>query len=275
MNVKRNFENNNQNGRGINGASTNVTEKDESAFDYFTYVTKVWAPTHSTRAIRVARPEEFKFRACQAVRLILDGPAGESSRSMSLASGPDRPYLEFAARRSESDFKKAYFALKPGDQVRIRGPLGRFILDTDRPAVMLAGGIGITPFRSMLQFIAESGSSQQVLLAYASRNPSEIAFKDEIEQLVESSPSVRVIHFVSDWDGVKNFPYRTGRIEHSFLKETLDKIPGAVYYLAGPVDFVRILISGLRLLGIPKGDLRAEAFRGYAFEDAVPMLDAP
>jgi ferredoxin-NADP reductase len=243
--------------------------------DYTTRVTGIWSPTETTRAVRLARPEGFIFQACQAVRLILDGPAGETSRSLSLAAGPDRGHLELAARISDSDFKRAFFSLQPGDPVRIRGPLGRFILDRGRPAVMLAGGIGITPFRSMLQFVSDNGASQRIMLIYASREPREIAFKQEIDELAGNSPGVEILYIVSAAEQHDNRQYRLGRIDPPLLQKIAGEIPGAVYYLAGPVDFVRALIGELRLLGIPKADLRAEAFRGYAFEDAVPALNRP
>ncbi|HEY6004606.1 MAG TPA: hypothetical protein VIV57_17160 [Anaeromyxobacter sp.] len=68
--------------------------------------------------------------------------AREHARPFSIASCPERPYLEFAARRSESELKRAFLALEPGDRVRISGPRGRFFLEEDAPGVLVAGGIG-------------------------------------------------------------------------------------------------------------------------------------
>jgi ferredoxin-NADP reductase len=101
--------------------------------------------TASVGAIRVATPAGFGFRVSQAAQLIVSTPWGIDWRPMSIASAPTRPYLEFAARISDSTFKQAFASLRVGDEVVIRGPSGRFFLDAHRPAVLVGGGIGITP----------------------------------------------------------------------------------------------------------------------------------
>ncbi len=84
-----------------------------------------------TRAIRIERPPEITFVASQATRLIL---GGDLARPMTIASGPARPYLDFAVQRTDSEFKRAFFALAPGDSVRITAPRGHFLLDRERRA---------------------------------------------------------------------------------------------------------------------------------------------
>jgi ferredoxin-NADP reductase len=121
--------------------------------NHVTEVREVWSPTPTTRAVRVAKPVGFLFQSSQAVRFFAVPSDPPLARPLSIASSSDRDYLDFVARHSASEFKRGFFALRPGDQV---GLLARrhFLLDWKRPALMLAGGIGITPFRSMLETMA-------------------------------------------------------------------------------------------------------------------------
>jgi ferredoxin-NADP reductase len=215
------------------------------------------AETPTVHAIRVTRPDGFAFRASQAVRLEL----GEHARPFSIASGPERPYLELATRRSESEFKRAFLALAPGDRVRIFGPRGRFFLEEDAPGVLVAGGIGITPMRSMLEHAADARLATPLTLVYASHDPTEIAFRADVDALARTVPELRVLYTVSGampgWQG------RTGRVDASLIAEGTVGRPGAMYYAAGPPAFVERVRGAVASLGVPSERLRLEVFKNY------------
>ena len=100
---------------------------------------------------------------------MIDPPAeaGQSSRTLSLVSAPFEQELVVATRMRDTAFKRALKALPEGASIRLSGPFGMFTLgDTGRPAVFIAGGIGITPFMSMLRQAAEERSPQALFLAY-------------------------------------------------------------------------------------------------------------
>jgi ferredoxin-NADP reductase len=78
---------------------------------------------------------------------------------MSLATSPTRPHLEYGVRVSQSGFKQAFAALQPEDSVIVPGPIGHYILDTSRPAVLVAGGTGITPLKGMAEYAADRNLS--------------------------------------------------------------------------------------------------------------------
>ena len=79
---------------------------------------------------------------------------------MTIASGPARPHLDFAVQHTDSEFKRAFFALTRGTTVEITAPRGHFLLERARPALMIASGIGVTPFRSMLGIIESTQRSR-------------------------------------------------------------------------------------------------------------------
>ena len=103
--------------------------------------------TATTHAIEVQRPRTFRFRPTQFTFLQLMTEAGLDTRPMSLATSPTRQHLEYAVRLSDSPYKRAFAALAPGDESAVFGPIGNFVLDETRPAILIAGGIGITPFK--------------------------------------------------------------------------------------------------------------------------------
>src|SRR2546422_7078800 len=101
--------------------------------------------TPTTRAIEVEKPKAFTFRPTQFTFLQLKTEEGMDARPMSLATSPTRPHLEYAVRISDSPYKRAFAALRPGDEVAVFGPIGDFVLHETRPAVLLAGGGPGTP----------------------------------------------------------------------------------------------------------------------------------
>lgn len=111
------------------------------------------AIAEGTRAFHFARPEGFLFKAGQAVDVLLDGGAGDDHRhTFSIASAPSGDRLTVATRMRDSAFKQALGALPAGGAVQLEGPSGSLTLhgDASRPAVFVAGGIGIAAMRAML-----------------------------------------------------------------------------------------------------------------------------
>ncbi len=207
-------------------------------------VLETWAPTPFTHAIRVARPAGFSFTDSQATRLVL---GDDLAHAMTIASGSARPHLDFAVQRSDSDFKRAFAALKPGDTVRVTMPRGHFLLDRTRPSLMIAVGIGITPFRGMLEALADADARHEGVLVHATRSRFDVPFADEIDALAARA-GIRVVRVLG--------PIAVDRLASLGIDLT-----GARAYVAGPVEDVKILRESLLSLGAPKDLLLLEAFR--------------
>ncbi|HZW19749.1 FAD-dependent oxidoreductase [Noviherbaspirillum sp.] len=162
-------------------------------------------------------------------------------------------------------YKRALGALPAGAMVRIEGPFGSLTLHSDRtrPAVFLAGGIGITPFMSMLRQAARDGHARDLILMYSNRRPEDAAFLDELQAIAKQNKGVRVIATMTDiarskrpWDG------RVGAINDALIASVnADVTP--VYYLVGPPGLVEALRDTLNRMGISDDDIRSEEFYGY------------
>src|SRR3989442_11359353 len=115
-------------------------------------------------------------------------------RPMSLATSPSRPHLEYAVRVSDSAYKQAFAALQPGDEVAVFGPIGDFVLRETRPAVLVAGGVGITPLKGMAEYAADKALPIPIRLVFSNRSEDEIVYRDELGALERQNAQIRVLH---------------------------------------------------------------------------------
>jgi ferredoxin-NADP reductase len=221
------------------------------------------AITPSVHDLRIAKPRGFEFRPVQFCGLEIETEEGGIEYPMSLACSPTRPYLEFGARvASQSPWKRAFQALQPGDEVEIDGPYGHFVLDEQRPAVFVAGGIGITPLKGMIEYATDKGLGIPLALAYSNRSPEEIAYKDELDDLARKNPKLKLLHTVTrpppgTWQG------RTGRIDEALLREAAQGMRDPTYYLCGLPEMVSDLGHTLQAMGVPRARIAFEQFWGY------------
>ena len=219
--------------------------------------------TPTTHGIKLEKPGGFSFRPVQFTFLALEGDGGWEARPMSLASSPTRPYLEYAVRTSGSSYKRAFASLKPGDRVLLQGPFGDFVLDEERPAVLLAGGIGITPLKGMAEYASDRALPIRVRLVYSNSKEEEIPYRAELEELERRNPRFRVHHTLtgghasSGWDGL------AGRIDAEKIRAAALGLDSPVYYVSGKPEMVFAMTKMLSGLPISEADIRIELFRGY------------
>src|SRR5467141_4972343 len=218
--------------------------------------------TPSTRAIELEKPQAFTFRPTQFTFLQLKTEEGMDARPMSLATSPTRPHLEYAVRISDSPYKRAFAALQPGDEVAVFGPIGDFVLHETRPAVLLAGGIGITPLKGMAEYASDKTLPIPIRLVYSNRSEDEVVYRSELDVLEKQNPNLRVFHTLTrttenGWRG------RTGRISQELLTEAASGLSDPVYYVTGTPSMVIGTLRLLRGLGVPHVNLEDKAFRGY------------
>ena len=149
-----------------------------------------------TMAFAFERPAGFNFRAGQFVLISLSNPlytdAKGNRRTFSIASPPQETgRLEIAVRMTGSALKRSLAEMELGSPLEILGPSGSFVLqkETSVPAIFIAGGVGITPFRSMLIDAAGSGLRQIITLIYSNRNPEAAAFHEEFLRMADTNPN--------------------------------------------------------------------------------------
>ena len=136
------------------------------------------------------------------------------------------------------------------------------MLHETRPAVLVAGGVGITPFKGMAEYAADKGLPIPIRLAYSNRTEDEIVYRQELDALEARNDRFRVMYTLTRatdnaWRG------RTGRIDRDFLKETARGLEDPIYYVTGTPGMVVGTLRLLRSAGVPEAEIEYEAFRGY------------
>jgi ferredoxin-NADP reductase len=185
---------------------------------------------------RLGKPSGYHFEPGQWFRLTIDTPQGPDTRTFSHASAPSDETLDMTTRLSPSAFKVALAALEPGAVVEIVGPGGRLRLPADADRVcFLAGGVGITPVRSMLRGAVATGRTfADALLLYANRDESCVPFGEEFERMADLG--VRMVscleHAPEGWDGERGF------ITAETIRRHLDPDDGRPFLVAGPPKMV-------------------------------------
>lgn len=209
-------------------------------------------------SLMLDKPKNFIFYPGQYLDIKLkfeDKDQRGQTRAFTIASSPSEEFLMLTTRIGISDFKKVLRELKPGQTISSSHPVGTFILDETEPAVFIAGGIGITPFRSMIKYALDYKLDTPITLIY-SNSDNNFIFKKEFNKWQKQLPNFQVIYHISKVKGRLN-------------KQLLEKIISTFYllpstfYLAGApamvVDFAKILTE----LGIDEVDIRTDAFDGY------------
>lgn len=218
-----------------------------------------------TIAFRLQKPEGFTFTAGQAVYATLPGQKETDTkgniRTFSIASAPQEPELVIATRMTDSAFKRSLATLPAGLPVGIEGPYGDLTLDGDtRPVAFLAGGIGITPFRSMILDAAARSLARDLTLFYSNRSPEDAAFLVELEQVAQENSRFRLVATMTDapdWQGERGF------ITRDMIERHVGDIAMPHFYLAGPPTMVAAMARMLKDAGVAAENIRAEEFGGY------------
>jgi ferredoxin-NADP reductase len=213
-----------------------------------------------TMAFRLSKPAGFSFKAGQSITLSLVEPppeANSTQRIFSLASAPFEEGLAIATRmRDASAYKNALRTLPLGARLKLKGPRGLMTLheDRSRAAVFIAGGIGITPFMSMLRQAAHDGLAQPLYLLYSNRSAADAPFLAELQKLAQQNGSFRLLARMTDAEGF---------IDEDTVKRFVAGAAAPLFYLAGPPAMVTAMKSILRGAGIGDQDVRSEQFYGY------------
>jgi ferredoxin-NADP reductase len=166
----------------------------------------------------------------------------------------------------DSAFKKALGRLEIGASAGIDGPFGSLTLHKklERPAVLIAGGIGITPFMSILRDAAKRRLPQQLVLLYSNRRPEDSAFLTELQRLEGEHRHFRLVATMTDMaQSRRPWMGETGKIDEAVVRRVAAELVNPVYYVAGPPGMVAALRDELEDSGIDGDDIRSEEFYGY------------
>ena len=211
-----------------------------------------------TLAFYFGKPAGFSHQAGQNALLTL--PDGSEAHTFTIASAPHERELMFATRMRDSAYKRALGAAPVGARFKLDGPAGVMVLHEDekRPAVFLAGGIGITPFLAMARDAEARLLPHRILLFYSNRRPQDAAFLADLKHMQNRNfRMVATMTDAADWKGEKRL------ISRALVSEHAKDLADPVYYFAGPPGMTMAVQGMLTEMGVKEDDMRSEEFYGY------------
>lgn len=217
-----------------------------------------------------SRPGGYGFQAGQWCFLELPdrGLADERGlrRHLSITSAPEEDHLGFATKISDSAFKQTLARIEVGLEIEVEEPKGRLALPADpsSPVCFLAGGIGITPFRSLAVHSTRAGTGHAITLLYSSRTPEEAVFLDEFQQLAQRNQRFRFVATMTRMhQSSRTWSGREGRMNSEVIREEFPEWQRGAFYVAGPPNMVGTMLDLLTELEIPEERITVEKFMGY------------
>jgi ferredoxin-NADP reductase len=223
-----------------------------------------------TMAFHFERPSQFDFTPGQSADVTLSNPPETDSegntRTFSIASSPFENQLMFATRMRDTAFKRSLKKVPIGTDVRIDAATGSFTLhkNSAKPAVFLAGGIGITPFFSIVQQADHDRLRHKLYLFCSNRRPQDTPFLEALQMLETSNPNFQLVCTMTAIEQSQNAWHgETGLINKEMLSGHLTNLQGPIYYVAGPPAMVAGMRKMLVEANIDEDDIRSEDFAGY------------
>lgn len=216
------------------------------------------------------KPPQFDFKPGQAADITLLTPPETDSegntRTFSIASSPFENQLMFATRMRDTAFKRSLRKIPLGTEVKIDSASGSFTLhkNSAKPAVFLAGGIGITPFLSIVRQADHDRLPHKLYLFYSNRRPEDAPFLEGLQMLEKTNPNFKLICTMTEmrksqkeWTGERDL------ISKEMLSRHLTSLQGPIYYIAGPPSMVTGMRQTLVGASVDEDDIRTEEFGGY------------
>src|SRR5260370_6082227 len=223
-----------------------------------------------TMAFQFEKPRNFLFRAGQSVDVPLRARARISpatlTHAFSIASDPSDEELMIATRMRDTAFKRSLSALPIGTDVRIEGAMGSFTLhnNTARPAVLLAGGIGITPFLSIVSDAQKRGLHHRIILFYANRRLEDAALIHPLSNLKRINPR---FSFVPTLTGLRSnhgeLKGEIGPIRPIMLNWQVGRLSDPIFYVTDTQATMSPARRTLVDVAVDEDDIRTEEFAGY------------
>ena len=216
------------------------------------------------------RTPDIDFTAGQFMRLALNLPEPSekgNGRFFSIASSPtEKDHLMITVRTSSQIYKKTLLNLKKYEKVQITLPFGAFTLSSDDKIthVFLAGGIGITPFRSMVRYAFDSKLKIPIVLFTSFKRVEDIVFQKEFRDIAANNNWFQLIETITQPKESKiNWTGNVGRIDEKIIQKYVTDLTSAIFYIAGPPLMVDAMKNMVTNIGVDANRIRIEKFTGY------------
>ena len=216
--------------------------------------------SRGVRTFRLAVPEDFSFIPGMWVMLHFEDDP-KLWRAYSISTSPsEKGFIEISLN-NVGPFTQRMFALKGGEILMLKGPHGRWHWREDqRRAVLISGGTGLTPFRSMGRYAVERGFASRLTILHSARTPDDRLYLDDLERFSRAGMKVyeTITGQAAGWSGPR------GRIDLAVIEREVPDLREAVYYMCGPKALIADLTSALVKRGVPQERIHHERWGDYS-----------
>jgi len=210
----------------------------------------------------------LNFKPGQYMEWTLPHPHTDSRgnrRNFTIASSPTEDMLHIGVKFYEpsSSFKKALRALEPGEHIMAGQLAGDFVLpkDSQQKLVFIAGGIGITPFRSMLRYLIDTDQTRDIVLLYLISDQLETSYQDELQDA--TGHGVRIVLVLSGKNPANDWSGRTGLLTTSLITDEISDYSQRIFFISGPLVMIESSQQILHSLGVKQSRIATDYFSGY------------
>lgn len=213
-------------------------------------------------------PEKISFKPGQYIlysllHLSYEDPRGPR-RFFSIVSEQteNTDTVSFVTRLRDTGFKKTIQEMEVGSEINVERVMGAFVLPDDNtiPLVFIAGGIGITPFISMIRYVVKHRTGHQITLIYSNRDRQSTAFFEELEGIAKTNQNIKVIFIMTqdkEWNGEKK------HLNSELIKELIPDYLQKTFMIVGPPGMNDSVEEELKKMQISESQIKKENFSGY------------
>lgn len=226
---------------------------------------EAWYEAPDVRVLRVDCRQEFK--PGQFYMVGFDGLPG---KAMSVCSSPTKPYMDFGAKLTESEHKKKWASIGKGERVTMQGPYGLFTLQEDESKIcLIAGGIGITPFVSYLQYAFDKKLETDFALLYSNKTLQDRAFSKQFLEMQEESGKtennyckIKLVETLTRGEEANSWSGLRGRIDKKMIEGQVPEYSKRLFYVCGVPEMVKDVSAMLYEIGVDRKRVKREEFTG-------------
>jgi len=231
-------------------------------------VAQIFQETPEIRTFRLVNPDggavPFRHKPGQYLCVFVASDGGALRRCYTIASAPSRPdYIELSIKREAKGVVSSllHAQLKPGDRLLVEAPKGYFTFTgaEAESIVLISGGVGITPMMSIVRDLTDRSWAGDIYLLHCARSTAEFCFRDELEFLQRKHPNLHIVASLTRSEGAI-WMGPTGRLTADLIRESVPLIERRRIHLCGPPAMMDFVKKSLDELGVPKSQVKSEAF---------------
>lgn len=215
--------------------------------------------------------KKFTFLPGQYLEWTLSHPDPDSRgvrRYFTIASSPTEGNLRIGIKfyPNSSSFKKALVSMEKGSEIVAGQLAGEFTLpkDPERKLVFIAGGVGITPMRSMIKYLLDTNQKRDISILYSNKAARDIVYKEIFDKALKKL-GIKTVYTLTDTSNIPSgWKGRAGYIDANFIAQEIPDYQDRIFYISGPHSMIDAFVGVLKGMGIPGNQIKVDFFPGYA-----------